>query len=70
MTYALSYFPLSAPIAMMLRNAFGMLPWYEFMIGIIEIGAFSAITIYLATKSFQKNAINFSLPKIRLKKRK
>ena len=70
MTYALSYFPLSAPIAMMLRNAFGLLPWYEFMIGIIEIGAFSAITIYLATKSFQKNAINFSLPKLRLKRRK
>ena len=70
MTYALSYFPLSAPIAMMLRNAFGLLPWYEFMIGIIEIGAFSSITIYLATKSFQKNAINFSLPKLRFKRRK
>ena len=63
MTYFLSYFPLSAPIAMMLRNAFGLLPWYEFVIGIVEIGAFSMIVIYLAAKIFQKNAINFSIVK-------
>ena len=70
MTYFLSYFPLSAPIAMMLRNAFGLLPWYEFVIGVIEIGAFSAISIWLASKSFQKNAINFSLTKFSFKPRK
>ncbi len=70
MTYFLSYFPLSTPIAMMIRNAVGLLPWYEFMIGLIEIGAFSALTIYLAAKSFQKNAINFSLTKFSFKPRK
>ncbi|MBP5512028.1 ABC transporter permease [Candidatus Saccharibacteria bacterium] len=67
MTYFLSYFPLSAPIAMMLRNAFGLLPWYEFVFGIIEIGIFSVLTIYIASKAFQKNAINFSVAKISLK---
>lgn len=67
MTYFLSYFPLSAPIAMMLRNAFGLLPWYEFVFGIVEIGLFSAFVIYLASKTFQKNAINFSIAKLSLK---
>lgn len=66
-TYFLSYFPLSAPIAMMLRNAFGLLPWYEFVFGIIEIGLFSMLVIYVASKTFQKNAINFSVAKISLK---
>ena len=67
MTYFLSYFPLSAPIAMMLRNAFGLLPWYEFVFGIVEIGLFSVLVIYLASKTFQKNAINFSVAKFSLK---
>ena len=70
LTYGLSYFPLSAPIAMMLRNAFGLLPWYEFALGLIEIGLFAVLSIFLAAKSFQKNAINFSLPKIRLRRAK
>ena len=68
--YILSYFPLSAPVAMMLRNAFGLLPWYEFVFGLIEIGLFSMITIYLASKSFQKNALNFSSVKLPFARRK
>lgn len=64
MVYFLSYFPLSSPIAMMLRNAFGLLPWYEFIFGIVEIGVCSLIVIYFASKSFQKNAINFSMIKL------
>jgi ABC-2 type transport system permease protein len=70
MTYVMSYFPLSAPIAMMLRNAFGFLPWYEFIFGVLEIGIFSAAAIYLASKSFQKNAINFSITKFSFKRKK
>jgi ABC-2 type transport system permease protein len=68
--YILSYFPLSAPVAMMLRNAFGLLPWYEFVFGLIEIGLFSMVTIYLASKSFQKNALNFSSVKLPFARRK
>lgn len=62
-TYILSYFPLSAPIALMLRNAFGSLPWYEFLISTTEIIICSIIVINLTVKSFQKNAINFSITK-------
>ncbi len=69
MTYILSYFPLSAPIALMLRNAFGFLPWYEFLIGIVEIGLFAGLVVYLSAKYFQKNAITFSLTKISFKPR-
>ena len=62
-TYILSYFPLSSPIALMLRNAFGNLPPYELLIGILELGLASAIVFRLTVKSFQKNAINFSVVK-------
>ena len=63
--YFLTYFPLSAPTAMMLRSVFGTLTMPEFIIGLIEITILSVITIRLAVSSFQKNAMNFSfaLPK-------
>ena len=63
----LTFFPLSAPIAMMLRNAFGTLSPIEFYIGLIEITALSIIIINLTIKTFQKNAINFSAPKLNFK---
>lgn len=62
-TYILSYFPLSAPIALMLRNAFGNLPSIEFVIGLIDLAIASAVILTLTVKSFQKNAINFSVVK-------
>ena len=68
--YVLSYFPLSAPIALMLRNAFGSLPPHELIIGIIELGICSALVLRLTVKSFQKNAINFSVVKPTFKLRK
>ncbi len=62
-TYILTYFPLSSPIALMIRNALGNLPTLELIIGIVEIGIASAISLGLTVKSFQKNAINFSVVK-------
>lgn len=59
--YFLTYFPLSAPTAMMLRSAFGTLTTPELIIGLIEITILSIIVIKVTVKSFQKNAINFSL---------
>lgn len=57
--YFLSYFPLSAPIALMLRIGFGTLGMTEFVIGLLEVIVCAIIAIQLAVKSFQKNAINF-----------
>ena len=65
-----TYFPLSAPIALMLRNGFGTITTLEFCIGITVVAVSAAIAIRLAVKTFQKNAINFSiaLPKLFKKK--
>jgi len=64
--YFLTYFPLSAPTALMLRSAFGTLTMPEFLIGLFELGVLSLVVIRFTILNFQKNAINFgfALPKI------
>ena len=59
-TYVLSYFPFSAPVALMMRNAFGTLPPAEAMIGLTVIIVSSVVVIWLAVKIFQYGAIEFS----------
>ncbi len=67
--YFLSYFPLSAPIALMLRSGFGTLGTVEFIIGLAEVSVCAFIMIRLAIKTFQKNAINFETFKLKLFKK-
>lgn len=69
--YFLTYFPLTAPTALMLRSAFGTISAPEFIIGLIEIIILAIVTTRITIKSFQKNAINFgtALPSF-LKRRK
>ena len=62
-TYALSIFPLSAPVSLMARNALGTVTMPELILGIVELAVCSAVVIHLTTKSFQKNALNFSMTK-------
>lgn len=64
--YFLSYFPLSAPIALMLRSGFGTLGTVEFIIGLAEVSICAVIMIKLAIRTFQKNAINFETFKLKL----
>lgn len=64
MAYVLSYFPLSAPIALMLRSAMGTLTTWEFAIGVIEMVVLAMIVTRGAVMTFQKNAINFSKVKL------
>ena len=61
----LTYFPLSAPTALMLRSTFGTLSTPELLIGLAEITILSVIVIRITVRTFQKNAINFgfALPK-------
>ena len=68
----LTFFPLSAPMSLMLRNTLGTLSLPELIIGLIEIASISILMIYLTMKTFQKNAINFevALPKFLKKKNK
>lgn len=57
----LTYFPLSAPIALMLRSAFGTLATTQLFIGISEVVILSLLTVRLTIRTFVKNAINFNL---------
>ncbi len=65
----LTYFPLSAPMAIMLRNAFGTITATGLIVGLLEILVMSIFVIRVTVRTFIKNAINFSvaLPKLRRK---
>lgn len=56
-TYFLTYFPPSAPLALMLRGVFGNLPTWELLLGIADITIFGIIFSKLATYIFCHNAI-------------
>lgn len=66
----LTYFPLSSPVALMLRTAFGTLSTPELIIGLAELVIVSILVIRLTIRTFQRNAINFELVKPKLSIRK
>ncbi len=66
----LTYFPFSAPIALMLRSGFGTISTLEYCIGIGVVIVSAVIMISLAVKTFQKNAINFGTMNLKLGRRK
>lgn len=55
----MTYFPLTAPIALMLRSGFGTISVLEYSIGIGVVLISAIIMTRLAIISFQKNAINY-----------
>ena len=59
----MTYFPFSAPIALMLRSGFGTISVAELCVGILVVAVSAAIVVRLAVTSFQRNAINFSIAK-------
>ena len=59
----MTYFPFSAPVALMLREGFGTITTTEYLIGILVVAVSAVIMIKLAVTSFQKNAINFGMVK-------
>ena len=65
-TYVLSYFPPSAPIALMFRNVFGTLPVWELILGVAIMAIVSALIIKLAVWIFKRSALEFTA-KISLK---
>ena len=62
-TYAISIFPLSAPIALMMRNALGALPTVELFAGLGMLSIYSIIACFIAIKNFEKHALTFTLVK-------
>lgn len=59
----LTYFPFTAPIALVLRNGFGTISTLEFCLGIGVVVVSSVVAIYYAIRSFEKNSINFQIVK-------
>ena len=62
-----SFFPPSAPIALMLRGIFGTLPTWELFAGLADIIVSGILITKLETYIFCKNAIEFT-PKFNFKK--
>jgi ABC-2 type transport system permease protein len=60
LTYFLSYFPPSAPIAIMLRAVFGNLQAWEVWVALAEIAIIGALVVKLDSHIFRKNAIEFT----------
>ena len=60
LSYFLSYFPPSAPIAIMLRAVFGNLQAWEYWVGLAEIALVGALVVKLDSHIFRKNAIEFT----------
>ncbi|RMB58947.1 ABC transporter permease [Tessaracoccus antarcticus] len=55
-----SYFPYSAPITALLRNAFGTLPLWQAIIIIVMLFGISAVVLRIAVKIFQYGSIEYS----------
>ncbi len=66
-TYFLTYFPPSAPLALMLRGLMGTLPTWELLLGLADIIIFGFLFSRLSTYIFCRNAIASS-SKINFKK--
>ena len=65
----MTFFPFSAPIALMMRIGFGTISMVEYCIGILVVVVSAVVMIRLAVVTFQKNAINFGTFKLKLSKR-
>lgn len=66
----MTYFPFTAPIALMLRSGFGTISTLEYCVGISIVSVSAIVMIRLAVVTFQKNAINFNTVKPKFLRRK
>lgn len=66
----MTYFPFTAPLSLMLRSGFGTISIPEYCIGIAIVTISAVVMIRLAVITFQKNAINFGSPRLRLKRKR
>lgn len=63
MVQFMTYFPFTAPVALMLRSGFGTISVWEYCVGLVVVAVSSVIAIRFAVITFQRNAINFSIAK-------
>ena len=63
LVYLMTYFPFTAPIALMLRSGFGTISVMEYCLGLLVVAVSAVVAIKFAVATFQKNAINFGMVK-------
>ncbi|MDR1355651.1 MAG: ABC transporter permease [Propionibacteriaceae bacterium] len=56
----MSYFPMSAPVTVMLRNALGIIEWWQAAISIGIVAVFAAIAFTIAARIFQYGSISYA----------
>ena len=56
----LTYFPWTAPITAMARNAMGMLPWWQSVIVIVILFGFAYLVFRIASRLFQYGSVEYS----------
>ena len=55
-----TYFPYSAPITALLRNAFGTLPLWQGVLVVVELFVLAALVLRIAAQIFRYGAIEYS----------
>lgn len=58
----LSFFPLSAPLTLLIRNMAGNLPLHEGLIGLAVVILSSVVVMVIAVKAFKKGVFEYSKP--------
>jgi len=56
----LTYFPWTAPITAMARNAMGMLPWWQGVIVVVILFGFAYLVFRIASRLFQYGSVEYS----------
>ena len=56
----MSYFPLTAPIPLLLRNAVGNLEWWQFFVAIAVLLVTTALILAIAVRIFRHGALEYS----------
>lgn len=56
----LTYFPFTAPFALLIRNAFNTLPLHEGIIGLIIVATFGVLAINIAVRIFRYGTLEYS----------
>ena len=55
-----SYFPLTAPIILLIRNALGTLPLSQALLGAAALGLYVALALWLAFALFRLGSLEYS----------
>jgi ABC-2 type transport system permease protein len=56
---ALSFFPLTAPVAIPMRAGFGVIPGWQLTLNIILLVVFAVLSVWLASRTFRIGMLSY-----------